>query len=175
MANKCGALVLATFLVGPARVVSSQATDPDTFPTCEVTVPNGITAGHEQPNPNLHGNKELSTYLMPKGTVIFSPTNGGYTTADGALAIKWPWMRGVRGRVKVDGRRLDRVDDRPVRAIIPPVSAYGDLWFAPSDLIFPSPGCWEVTATIDNRRTSKLTFVTRVVKIGDGPARLPDN
>jgi len=36
-------------------------------------------------------------------------------------------------------------------------------------LIFPTPGCWEVTAQIGDRADSRITFVTRVEKIGDGP------
>jgi hypothetical protein len=31
-------------------------------------------------------------------------------------------------------------------------------------------GCWEVTAQVGDREDAKITFVTRVEKIGDGPA-----
>jgi hypothetical protein len=34
-------------------------------------------------------------------------------------------------------------------------------------VIFPTPGCWEVTGRIGD---ASVAFVTRVVKIGDGPA-----
>jgi len=48
---------------------------------------------------------------------------------------------------------------------------YGDIGFQASYLIFPTPGCWEVNAQAGEREDSRLTFVTKVVKIGDGPAR----
>ncbi|PYV41517.1 MAG: hypothetical protein DMG06_16860 [Acidobacteria bacterium] len=40
-------------------------------------------------------------------------------------------------------------------------------------LIFPTPGCWEVTGRVGQ---GSLTFVTQVGKIGEGPegANLPD-
>src|SRR5262249_268651 len=47
------------------------------------------------------------------------------------------------------------------------------LWREPRDpvqasfLSFLTQGCWEVTAQIGDLEESKLTFVTRVVKIGD--------
>jgi hypothetical protein len=41
----------------------------------------------------------------------------------------------------------------------------------PTFLIFPTTGCWEVTGRIGEHR---VTFVLSVVKIGDGPARVPE-
>jgi hypothetical protein len=46
------------------------------------------------------------------------------------------------------------------------VRNYGDIGFQPSYLIFSTPGCWEVTGRVGE---ASLTFVTRVVKTGDGP------
>ena len=43
--------------------------------------------------------------------------------------------------------------------------------FQASYLIFSTPGCWEVNAQVGEREDSKITFVTKVVKIGDGPTR----
>jgi hypothetical protein len=43
----------------------------------------------------------------------------------------------------------------------------GDIGFQATALIFPTPGCWEVTGHVGS---TTLTFVTRVVKIGEGPA-----
>jgi hypothetical protein len=34
-------------------------------------------------------------------------------------------------------------------------------------LVFPTPGCWEVTGRVG---TTRLTFVTQVMKIGKGPS-----
>jgi hypothetical protein len=49
-------------------------------------------------------------------------------------------------------------------------AAVSDSGFLASYLIFSTPGCWEVTAQIGDREDSKITFVTLVEKIGDGPA-----
>jgi hypothetical protein len=42
------------------------------------------------------------------------------------------------------------------------------LGFKRTGLIFPTKGCWEVTGRVGE---ANLTFVTVVVKIGDGPRR----
>ena len=49
-----------------------------------------------------------------------------------------------------------------------PVSKFGDDSgrFFPTSLIFPTSGCWEVTGRVGEIR---LTFVTLVVMIGEGP------
>ncbi len=52
-----------------------------------------------------------------------------------------------------------------------PLTAHRDIGFQATHVIFPTPGCWEVTAQVGERRDSKITFVTRVVRIGEGPAR----
>ena len=41
--------------------------------------------------------------------------------------------------------------------------------FLASYLVFSTPGCWEVTAQVGDREDSKLTFITRVKKVGEGP------
>jgi hypothetical protein len=77
--------------------------------------------------------------------------------------MKWPWWRGVKGQLTIEGQRLD-ASARPLRAHVG--SGYGDTGFQASALIFPTPGCWEVTGRVDD---ASLTFVTRAVQIGDGP------
>jgi hypothetical protein len=72
--------------------------------------------------------------------------------------MKWPWWRGVTGRLKIEGRRLDG-KARPIRADIP--SAYGVSGFQPSSIYFSTEGCWEVTGKVGK---ASLTFVTLVVK-----------
>jgi hypothetical protein len=74
---------------------------------------------------------------------------------NGAIAMKFPWDRGVKGRLEIKGRRLD-ADAPRLRAH---VSDYGLTGFQPSTLVFPTEGCWEVTGRVDG---SSLTFVTRV-------------
>jgi hypothetical protein len=52
-----------------------------------------------------------------------------------------------------------------LRAEVP--SGYGDKGFQATALVFATPGCWEVTGRVGD---AGLTFVTKVVKIGDGPS-----
>jgi hypothetical protein len=82
--------------------------------------------------------------------------------------MKFGWTRGVQGKLKVTGHRLDGAAP-PLQLDAP--NGYGDIGSQASYLIFPTPGCWEVTAQVGEREDSKITFVTRVVKIGEGPAR----
>jgi hypothetical protein len=49
-------------------------------------------------------------------------------------------------------------------------NGYGDIGFQASYLIFSTPGCWEVTAQVGEREDSRITFITKVVKVGEGPA-----
>jgi hypothetical protein len=140
---------LATTVLDAAVVI-----DP---PTCKVTRPNGLS-------PDLHGNALISTDLWPDGTIVFRPGGPGFVTADGALAMKWGWRRAVRGPLRIEGRRLDE-SAPPLRASIP--TGYGDVGFQSSALIFPTPGCWEVTGRVG---TASLTFVTLVQRIGAGPS-----
>jgi hypothetical protein len=146
---------------------------------CDVTVPNGIVAGSAERQEWSYGNAALSVGpfgLWPNGTVIFKPGGAGVVMRDGSLAMKFGWTRGVRGRLTVSGHRLDG-DAPPLRSQIPCCyGESGETGFQASQLIFSTPGCWEVSAQVGDREDSKLTFVTKVVKIGDGPARpdLPD-
>jgi hypothetical protein len=129
---------------------------------CNVTQPNGVgRLGY--------GNEALSTYVFPRGTVVFWPGGSGSVETDGALGIKHPWQRTIRGYLTIEGRRLDRRASR-LRADIPPPShGYGDFGGTPTHLIYPTPGCWEVSAWVGNRKDLTLKFVIRVVKILGGP------
>jgi hypothetical protein len=77
---------------------------------------------------------------------------------DGSIGMKWPWWRGVRGTLKIEGRRLDG-KARPIRADIP--SEYGLSGFQPSGIYFSTEGCWEVTGRVGE---VSLTFVTLILK-----------
>lgn len=143
----------------PARSFNAALTIPL---TCQVTQPNGQTPPSQKASPLHHGNGELFTYLWPKGTVVFRPSGAGRVLEDGSLEMKFGWWRTVRGQLKIEGRRLD-ASAPGLRARIP--SGYSGV-FQASSLIFPTPGCWEVTGRAGE---ASLTFVTRVVKIGEGP------
>jgi hypothetical protein len=161
--------LVVVFLVGsclPLWAQSSSSSDT----ACDVTVPNGIVAGSSERQDSSYGNALLSVGpfgLWPDGTVLFKPGGAGFVTRDGALGMKFGWTRGVRGTLNVSGRRLD--------GAAPPLifetnNGYGDIGFQASYLIFPTPGCWEVAAQVGEREESKITFVTKVVKLGEGPA-----
>jgi hypothetical protein len=124
---------------------------------CPVTKPNGSTPPGEDPSRYYHGNGQIWTGLYDNGTVVFEPEGPGVREEDGSLSMKFWWWRGVEGRLEIEGRRID-ADADALRASIP--AGYGDKGFQASALIFPTPGCWEVTAQVG---TATLTFVTRVV------------
>lgn len=137
---------------------------------CDVTVPNGIVAGTPERQDWSYGNALLSVGpfgLWPDGAVIFKPGGAGFITPDGALGMKFGWTRGVRGKLNVSGRRLD---EAAPPLVLETNKGYGDIGFQASYLIFPTPGCWEVTAQVGERQDSRITFITKVVKLGDGPA-----
>jgi hypothetical protein len=137
---------------------------PQTTVECTVTAPNGVAAGEAQRDPNSYGNQRVSVAgLWPDGTVVFKPGGPGFLTRDGSLGMKFGWRRGAAGRLRIEGRRLD-ASASPLRAEVP--DGYGDLGFQASSVIFPTPGCWEVTGRVND---ASVTFVTKVTKIADGP------
>jgi hypothetical protein len=160
-----GALIISPLLAGSA---GRQASSPPyhTITECVVTRPNGIAAGEPQPDPNSYGNREISVGpfgLWPDGTVIFRPGGAGFITRDGSLGMKFGWRRGISGPLTIEGRRLDATAP-PLRAEVS--RGNGERGFQSSYVIFPTPGCWEVTGRVSE---ASVTFVTRVVKIGEGP------
>jgi hypothetical protein len=151
---------LVAFL-NAARPEEAVVVDP---PACKVTRANGQGTFLEGMGAEFYGNTWLSTGLWANGTVVFKPGGPGFVLADGALSMKWGWRRAMRGQLRIEGRRLDDTAP-PLRADIP--SGYGDFGFQATALIFPTPGCWEVTGRVG---TASLTFVTLVQRIGDGPS-----
>jgi hypothetical protein len=123
--------------------------------TCPLTVPNGAAPRDDSDAGMNHGNGRLWTALWPHNVVIATPA---YQGKDGAVGMKWPWWRGVRGTLTIEGRRLDGKAPS-LRADIP--DGYGDKGFQPSGIHFPTEGCWKVTGTVGN---AKLTFVTLILR-----------
>jgi hypothetical protein len=106
-------------------------------------------------------NSTIFTELWPAGKVVFSPEGPGTIRSDGLLEMKWPWFRTERGKIVVDGRRLDAEAPRmPQTTFGGRADGYGETGFHPSILTFAGPGCWEVTAKLGDET---LTFVTLVV------------
>ena len=98
------------------------------------------------------------------GAIVFRPGGPGFILPDGSLGMKFLWLKGpgLRGSLAVEGKRLD-ASAPPLRSNIP--SGYEDTDYQPSSLIFSTTGCWDVTAQVVQ---TKLTFVTRVVRITEG-------
>ena len=152
----------------------------NTSPPCPVTLPNGSTPPGERLSPGYHGNGAVWTAPWTEGKAVFEPGGPGSVEPDGSLAMKWPWWWAVPGQLVVQGRRLD-APAPPLRAETPsgrrldvtlPLSGEFRVadttphGFMPAALIFPTAGCWEVTGTVGE---ASLTFVTLVVKVGEGP------
>src|SRR5215218_4362910 len=129
--------------------------------SCSVTLP-GTLAQTEQ---GFYGTKELAfSGPWADGTVVFKPSGPGFGLSDGSLSMKFGWQRGVRGALTIDGRRLDAVAP-PLRAHIP--NGYGDIGFQAIAIVFPTPGCWEVTGRVGS---VSLTFTTKVIKLSAAPS-----
>lgn len=108
-------------------------------------------------------NEVLKTSLWPDGKVVFEPRGPGFVFDDGSLSMKWPWTRKTQGFLAIEGQRLDDAA-APLRARI--LKGYGNSGFQSTVLIFPTPGCWQVTGSVGE---GSITFVTLVEKVGDGP------
>jgi hypothetical protein len=131
---------------------------------CPVTSPNerGLP-GEPAPQGNHGDGSSLSTALWPGGRVTFKPGGPGCVARDGSLLMKWPWWRGIRGQLAVDGRSLDGSSGVVRAAILP----YGETGFQASALVFPGPGCWEVSGHVGE---ATLSFVVLVEKVAEGPS-----
>jgi len=162
-----GALVSACAMPGeraagpapPTSVGTAPASDPGADATCTPTAPNGQSPPGEPSSGLYFGNGALYTTLWPDGVVVFEPGGPGERRKDGSLAMKWPFVRGegVSGRLIIEGRSLHRPGLR-LSAEVP--DGYGMTGFQAAALVFPEPGCWEVTARAGG---ATIRFVTRVV------------
>ncbi len=154
--------------VMPPSFLSAQTLRPN---SCHITTPNGIVAGSSERNESSYGNALLSVGpfgLWPNGTVVFKPGGAGFQTKEGALGMKFGWTRSIQGKLNVTGRRID-ADAPRLRFATNQTNDAHSSGFLASYLIFSTPGCWEITAQIGDRVDSKMTFVTQVEKVGDGP------
>jgi len=148
-------IAAALALIGAMCGFRAYAGEPEmpVSTACAVTYPKGGSVG----------NDSLAAVLP--GKFIFKPGGPGFVDADGALGIKVGWELRKKGTLFVTGRRLDGVAP-PARAYIP--RSYDDYVGGMSlFLVFPAPGCWEVTGALAD---ASLTFIVQVEKIGDGPS-----
>jgi hypothetical protein len=134
-------------LCGVLASASAQAADVECKPTSS--------------NEQWIANEELRVGNLRR--IVFEPGGPGFQTPDGALGWKVLWERLISGQLSIEGRRLDEPAP-PLRAEI--AEGYGDRGIQPTYVIFPTPGCWQITAKLDSK---PLVFVVSVKKIGDGP------
>jgi hypothetical protein len=150
----------ALLTVAAVAAACGEQTETRLVDGCPTTRPNhDIPPGQEQ-NPgaeeaDYHGDGQLWTVLPPGGVLTAAPIE---TQPDGSTTRKFPWWRGVRGDLRISGHRLD-AGGPSLRAHIP--SGYDPTGFQASEIIFPTEGCWEVTAAAGD---ADLAFVTLVVK-----------
>ncbi|MGA9190685.1 MAG: hypothetical protein WBZ24_03050 [Anaerolineales bacterium] len=130
---------------------------------CPVTEPNGAAPAGESVSPLYLTQDGLTTVLWPDGRIPFDSEGPGEIRDDGSLAVKFPFWRadGIRGQLMISGRRLDD-DSPPAFGEIP--EGYGDTGFQASAIVFPTPGCWEVTARAG---AAQMRFVQKVVVQAD--------
>jgi hypothetical protein len=161
----------ATPLGSPSLVPASSPAflTPIALASCPVTLPNGKAPSDPSAADFNYGNATgtLFTILWLGGKVVFSPHGPGQKDPDGSLEIKWPWYRTIPGDVVITGHRLDApAPPMPTITLRGVSDGYEKTGFHPSEVLFPSAGCWEVTAKVDE---ASLTFVTLAVMVPFDP------
>jgi len=144
-------IVLAVVVADLFGAISPAASS-DT--PCAVTKPSGDLRGTPQ-CPGDYGTGGLLVNLQPE--IEFRPNGPGFVLPDGSLAWKFGWCRKARGKLTIQGTRLD-ASAPPLRAEIAQSSEKPG--FSPSHLIFPTEGCWNVIGKLG---ASTVSFVTHVV------------
>jgi hypothetical protein len=126
---------------------------------CPVTVPAPVPATEPWSSQlfgsnSAFGNGSLWVGGLPDGGVL-DPSS---TDVDphGAVGRKFGWWRAIPGTLTITVRRLD-ASAPPGRGDVP--AGYGQEGFQSSGITFPTPGCWEVTGSLE---ATQLTFVVLV-------------
>jgi len=128
---------------------------------CPVTRPNG-----NDPEHGTHGRGDISVFIGSKATFIASDpgyhapagTMPAQHLEDGTIYAKFLWMRSRRayGRFRVTGLEVNKPSAH-VRAELDRHLLKSP--YVPSDIIFPRPGCYRITARGGKAR---LRFVIKV-------------
>ena len=156
-------LILPTKGRTAPKPAGTQQVDQKAPSSCPVTIgrKSPISSAEFFGSGSAHWNGNLYVSgLWPDGTIVFRPDGPGSVYPDGSVGMKIAWYRGngLRGKLAIEGKRLD-APAPPLRANF---SDYRDTGFQPSEVIFPTKGCWRVTGRVADAR---VTFVTRVVKL----------
>jgi len=127
---------------------------------CVPTRPTGDTPPGENPAESslVYSDGRLYTVLWPNGEILASPD---VIEPDGTIDIKFPWWRaagvGAAGDLQITGHEINT--GATVTASIP--GGYGQR-VQPTGILFPTEGCYEITAKSGD---ALLTFVTKVKKV----------
>jgi len=120
---------------------------------CALALLAGISASSSQPiaadSPfgcpvSVNGNEYLTIVGLGGNGIIVAPPTGANLEPDGALRWKIGWVRHVRGKLTINGRRIDS----PAPPLRSEFSDYGESGFQATHVIFPTPGCWRVTGHV---------------------------
>ncbi len=145
------ARAVASGLAAPARCPVTRPL-PHVAPPAQI-VP--VASGVPLPVPYIHGwygNAALWIGVPAHGILPAYPDS----PSGGRWGTKFPWWRVMPGTLTITARRLDG-PSAGFHGEVP--AGYGDAGFTPSGLVWPAPGCWQVTGTVAGR---SLTFVTVV-------------
>jgi hypothetical protein len=128
--------------------------------SCPITIPAPVPASEPWKSQlfgsnSAAGNGRLWVGGLPEGGVL-DPLDSD-VDSHGAVGRKFGWWRAVPGTLTITGRRLDG-SAPPARGEV--AEGYGNQGFQSSGITFPTPGCWEVTGSLD---TTHLTFVVLVL------------
>jgi hypothetical protein len=145
----------------------------DAMISCPASLPNLSESPDEYyiSREDGYGNPQRTMFigLWPGGKIYFFPGGPGSQAPGGPLGMKFWFYRTVPGDVVIGGRRLDApAPPMPETVLRGEEDGYGETGFHPAGLVFPTPGCWEVTARIGEET---MTFVTLVVTVPFAPLR----
>jgi hypothetical protein len=118
---------------------------------CPITIPNGSKPPGPTFGAEFHGNGSIWVGTWHSNVVVWP------ADPDGSITTKFGWWRGVAGKLRIEGHRLDGPDP-PLVGHVP--GGYGESGFQSSGITFPATGCWQVTGRVGE---ASLTFVTLVL------------
>jgi hypothetical protein len=125
---------------------------------CPVTVPNGRTPPGEQPSREDHGSGGLWTVIPPDGRIVAARA---FVLPDGSMRIKFPWWgsRRADAHLQLGTSSLHRRGGIAGAQISPGQTGAPHFWA--SAIVFPTEGCWRVTASAGHARLSLVVFLVK--------------